>query len=215
MKAYYLQLLKSFIVERDFQELVKVGFKMARSKVFGGKRLVFGLRVNKPDSAAPVEIAGFKVELFKSWESVDDTVKKPLTQVDSFVIRATESAVKNGGWLWAGYCDGELSNIIMTTKGDDKELYFFPLTEQCVVISHCFTLPKYRRFGFYEAGLMYIVKELAKKGCQVFYIDCLDYNIASIRAIEAAGFRLLGDGRHNGKRRLLWLQKTRPFFAKN
>lgn len=216
MKDYYrLQLLKSFIPEKDFRGLVKVGFKMARSKVFGGKRLVFGLRVHKPDSVTPVEIPGFKLELFKSWESVDDTVKKQLAQSNGFIIGAAEAAVNNGAWLWAGYCDEELTNIILTTKGDNKRLFFPPLTEQCVVISHSFTLPKYRRFGFYTAGLIYIVNELAKKGCKVFYIDCLDYNVASIQAIEAAGFSFIGEGKHNGKQRLLWHQKTRPCLAKS
>ena len=216
MKSYYsIEVLKPFILEKDFRGLVKVAFKIACSKIFGPRRLVFGLRMHGPDCATPVEIPGFKLLLFESWECVDDAVKKQLAQSKDFILAVTEVAVNNGAWLWVGYWDNKLTNIILTTTADNKQRYFFPLPEQGVVISHSVTIPQYRRFGFYKAGLTRIVNELAKRGHNVFYIDCVDWNVASVRAIESTGFSLIGEGKHNGKERFCWHQKTKPCFAES
>ena len=72
--------------------------------------------------------------------------------------------------------------------------YFVPLTSNCVLISNCFTFPEYRGRGLYSAMLNHIITEMARRRINRFYIDCNDWNLASIRGIQRAGFRLIGQG---------------------
>jgi hypothetical protein len=210
MKHYYtLELFESLLREKDFRGLAAFGFKVVRSKILGYKTLVFARNSHNSDSTAPAEMPSFKMRVFKSWQAVDDNIKQQLRQNDHFL----ESLIKNGAWLWAGYCDDEFTNAVLTFRGDKKRRYYFPLDEKCVVISHCITMPQYRRLGLYKTSLAYVLNELAQNGQNLFYIDCSDWNFPSIKAIEAVGFTLIGEGQHKRKDQLLWRQKTKPSLA--
>ncbi len=115
-----------------------------------------------------------------------------------------------GGKLWIGRLAERFANLGGTRTGDRMDAYFFPLISQSAVFSHFVTFPGYRGKNLFPAMLVGILRTLAGQGIEIFYIDCTDWNIPSIRGIERAGFQLIGHGRDHGSGKLVWFQTAKP-----
>ena len=179
-----------------------------RSKFIAQHRLVFGLAVAAPGSTSPPEIPGYEIELVRPEQ--EPSLAKELSQCKQQLDWNIKTMFKEGGDVWVGHLNGRLATIAVTKTGDKKPSYFFPLTPDCAVISHCVTFHSCRGLGLYPASLVRIVDALAKKGINRFYIDCSDWNTSSISGIRRAGFQLIGQGVVRKRDHLTWYQKSRP-----
>jgi hypothetical protein len=190
--SYGLELLRYAARNRGLKGLVSVSLKIIRSKVFGQRRLVFVVEPLGSELPSPIEVPNYKIVLIPSVDMINEALKKEFIRHQPYILSNTETVLSKGGQLWAGYLDGQLAHIACTRTGDKVGAYFFPMTPECVLISHCVTFPAYRGYSLYPATLMHIVRTLAGKSFKLFYIDCCDWNGPSERAIRRVGFHLLG-----------------------
>lgn len=96
-----------------------------------------------------------------------------------------------GGRLFVGKKAGKISTVAWVFPGKARKYHYVPLSERDFSISHCFTLPKYRRQGLYGALLAKILGIMKKDGFENGYIACKVTNIASKLGIINAGFQIL------------------------
>lgn len=215
MKNYYaLKLLGWTISRGGFVSFITLLLKIVLSKIFGQHRLVFGTVSSAlVDYASRIEVADYEIKEVSSWDMVNQTTRETFTKYAQHIWWDTKSMLREGGTLWLGYLHGQLASIAWTRSGDRVRKYFFPVTSDCIVISHCVTLPQYRGLHLYPTGLAEITRVLADRGFKRFYIACSDWNIASVQAIHRAGFRLLGRGIAKNKSHFIWYQESRPDVA--
>jgi len=193
------------ISKRDIPGALLVLLKNLRCRFFSQHSLVFGINASDLlQKKFPGEIADYQLKEINAWNMVDETMKQTFAANKEDIWWDTESMLKKGSCLWIGYLKGKTACILWTTNGDRMDSYFFPLTPQCVVISHCATLKPYRGLGLYPASLVYLTKILASRNIERFYIHCTDWNVPSIKGIKRAGFNLLGRGIATKKNRLSW-----------
>lgn len=174
-------------------------------------RPMFGLTVPDSVSASAPEIPGYEIELLKPEQECNLTTE--LSQCQQQLDWDIKTMLRDGADVWIGHLNGRLATAAVTKTGDKKPLWFFPLTRDCAVISHCVTFRPYRGLGLYPASLVQIVSTLAKRGINRFYIDCSDWNTPSVSGILRAGFQLIGRGIVSRKGRLIWRQQSRPDFS--
>jgi len=201
--SYGLEVLRDAARNRGFKGLVSASLKIIRSKVFGQRRLIFVVDPLGSDLASPIEVPNYKILSIPHGDMINEALKKELIEHQHYILPNTETLLTKGGQLWAGYLNGQLAHVACTRTGDAIGAYFFPMTAECVLISHCVTFPAYRGHSLYPATLMHIVRTLAGKSFKLFYIDCCDWNGPSERAIRRAGFHLLGSRRCNRQTPLL------------
>lgn len=182
-----------------------------RSKLTAQHRPMFGLAVPAPGNASVPDIAGYEIEPVRPEKEL--SLAKELSQCQQQLDWDIKTMLRDGADVWIGRLNGRLATIAVTKTGDKKPAYFFPLTRDCAVISHCVTFRPYRGLGLYPASLVQIVDRLAKKGINRFYIDCSDWNTPSLSGIRRAGFQLIGRGTISKKGRLTWHQQSRPDFS--
>lgn len=180
-----------------------MSFKMVRSKLFGQRRLIFSITLSGSEALSPIEVPNYRMVSITSIDMIDDTLKEKFIQRQCYILPNTQTVLSKGGHLWVGYLNGQLANLACTRTGDGIGSYFFPLTAECVLISHCVTFPEYRGHDLYPASLTHIVRTLGNKGFKRFYIDCCDWNMSSERAIRHTGFRLIDRRKCKRKEHLL------------
>lgn len=195
---------------KDFAHLI---YLLLRSKFGSQNRYVFGLAVSADQDTSIIEIPGYRIEPLTIIEAQNPSIIKELTQNTEHLEINIENILKNDGVIWIGYLNDSPATFAVTKTGDKKPSYFFPLTPECVVISHCVTFTGFRGKGLYPVSLSHIVGNLAKTGVNRFFIDCAVWNMPSYHGIEHVGFQLIGQGTANKNGKLTWHQKSRPDFA--
>jgi RimJ/RimL family protein N-acetyltransferase len=101
--------------------------------------------------------------------------------------------------------NGRVGHISWLYYHDDPNRLLRLRTGECE-IKFCLTLPEFRGCGVYPAALKTIQRDLRQRGFQRCFI-CVDRdNLPSIRGIEKAGFRRVGDVR---LRKLFGMQISR------
>ena len=161
----------------------------------------------------PSDIDGYQVEQVASAAQISPDLLQAVAQYKRYVPWDVGDLLDRGSVVWVGRLGGQIAFLGITWRGDRKSSWFFPLTPQCAVISHCVTLPACRGLGLYPMTLGHIVRELAKDGITRFYVDCDDWNVPSVRGIERAGFRRIGRCVTRRGGRVVWYQEARPDFA--
>lgn len=106
------------------------------------------------------------------------------------------------GWrLWTGRQGdprtGQLAVTAWWRTGAQAPHFFLPIGPDGVLLWQCATLPEFRGRGFYGAALHTLVADRTRAGIRTFYINCRDYNFASLHAIERMGFRRAGISAEN------------------
>ncbi len=213
-KHYKLQVLWWATRERGLTGAASTLSKILRSVLLGQRRLIFTLAISVQYLPPVCKIRGYEVELITSSDLINNTLKEQLIQHRSSIRSDAETMLKNGACLWVGYLDGHLANLAWTRTGDKVQSYFFPLVTECILISHCVTLPDYRGRGLYPAIMTHIIRTLGSKGFERFYVDCSDWNVASERPIRRLGFYLIGRGKYKKTGRLAWYQDAPQDFRR-
>ncbi|MCK4913615.1 MAG: hypothetical protein KAS69_03330 [Planctomycetes bacterium] len=162
----------------------------------------------------PLEMPGYRIEVIESYEMISASLRNELSQLKKEIGYDIGTLFDNGASLWVARLDDKVAHIAWTQTGDKVGRYFFPLTSDYIMISHCCTLPAYRGSHIYPVTLTKLVSALGRRGNKRFFVACSDCNLASIRGIERAGFRLIGRGKVKRCNRLIWYQKVRAGFPK-
>jgi hypothetical protein len=213
MKDFYkLRLVQRVISSKGLGASIVLLLKIIRSKLLGDHRLIFGLAADQLKDLASTKIPNLEIRQFSALDTLNQALQDKL-ELYAYICGNTKEMFKKGACLWVGYLDGHIASIAYARTGDKVRMYFFPMTSECVLISHCATFPEFRGHSLYATILMNVVNNFATKGFKRFYIDCHDWNTASIKGIKNAGFRLLGRGIAKNQR-LIWYQQSRPVFAR-
>jgi len=206
--SYGLAVLRYATRKEGLKGLISLSLKIIRSKLFGHRSLIFSFDLSSSEGFSPIKVPNYKIVWIPSLNMFDETLKDEFVQYKRYIFPDTETVLCKGSHLWAGYLNGQLAHLSCTRTGDKIDSDFFPMTADCVLISHSLTLPDYRGRGLYLATLTHIIYVLGNKGFKRFYTSCYDYNIFSQRAILHAGFHLIGQGNLKRKGHLTWYQES-------
>jgi RimJ/RimL family protein N-acetyltransferase len=206
---FKLNLLKRTLSSRDFQSFIKLLLAIGRSTMFGSQVLIFQLTPSDIKKVSSIHVADYVTKLILCWDMTNESLKDKFEKYKRYVMQDPATALRSGKWLWVGYLEDQVAHVAWTTTGDKVGKYFFPLSPDSVLISHCVTLPEYRGMGLFPATLLQVASTLANRGFKCFYIDCQAWNFPSRRGIELAGFRLIGLGKHKRNGRLVFYNQLR------
>lgn len=204
MNKYPLHLLWWAISAGDLGSAIVLLFKIIRQKIFGHCYLVFMMTASDLERAPQIKIPGYQCKEIHSHEMIDQMLKDRLADYKNEIWWDMESMIgKKGTRVWIGYLDSQLVHIARTTGGDQVK-FFFPMFSDAEYISNCITLREYRGLGLYSATLIQIEHILAGRGVKRFYVEVLDWNVASIAGIKRAGFQFIGRGILKRNRKRIW-----------
>ncbi|WP_235575914.1 GNAT family N-acetyltransferase, partial [Roseovarius tolerans] len=197
----------------DLSGSIQTIWRIGRDRITGQYRLLFCM---SGDKARQVDLGTRKLTVlrFDDWSDFDTKSLDFLEANHDKIQWDVRKHLKEGMSVWVGSFDGAPATIAQTRPGQNVRLYFFPMTERCALISHCFTAPEQRGQGFYVAILKYVCRSLGEKGFSRIYIDCSDSNLSSERGILTAGFLRIGRAIHKRNGTTVWYQETPPSVTK-
>lgn len=210
MAYYTIDLMSSVLHGPRPWEMIPLAWRIGRSRLLRQHRSVFHLGLHDLSRVPLAEIPGYTIQSFLSWRDVDGALRRELDQNRREIWWNVEAFLDGGGRTWIGRYRGRLANIGGSRTGDRAGLYFFPAMPSWVVFSHFVTLPAFRGLGLFQSLLAAMVHQLAMARIDQFFIDCHDWNLASIRGIERTGFHFLGTGIVKRTGRLAWFPAPLP-----
>lgn len=184
-------------------------WRLGRDRMLGQHRLLFcmsGAKARQIDHG----VGKLSVQRFNAWAELDAESKAFLRANRDKIQWDVKTHLEEGMSVWIGSSDRTPVTIAQTRPGQNVRLYFFPMTERCTLISHCFTAPDHRGQGFYVAILKHVSRSLAETGFTTVYVDCSDSNTSSERGILSAGFLRIGHAIHRRDGKTVWYQETPP-----
>lgn len=208
-----VQLLKHAWARGGPRAALALAVNSVRDMILGQHRLLFAMTGAQAAATEATLPDGFVIRRYESWDQIDAGLRKVLSENSRYIWWDTQKNLDGGAQLWVGARDGVPVSFAQTRGGDIMGAYFFPMTSNCELISHCVTLPSARGQGYYVHMLRHACQALGKAGASRVYIDCTDFNTSSARGIEAAGFHRIGRGVHRRSGALVWYQETPPSVA--
>ncbi|TGD61193.1 hypothetical protein EYC08_19150 [Tabrizicola sp. WMC-M-20] len=184
--------------------------KSLRDAVKGQHRTLFAMTGDFARGLPATTNRHLDIARYDEWSAIPASVQNALITQKRYLWWDTEAMLATGAELWVGFQEAQPLTFSMTRRGDRVDVYFFPMTETCSLISHCVTLPEARGQGLYVDMLRHISQTLAEDRQNRLYIDCTDFNFASERGIYRAGFRTIGRGVHRRSGTTVWWQETPP-----
>jgi RimJ/RimL family protein N-acetyltransferase len=216
MKHYHrLDILLENLRKQSFLNCSRLFLQLIRDRLFGTRRLIFGLYIHSKKVAGSNEENKEKFVLvsISSVEDISEQLWKEFERHPRLIFWDTRLLLQSGCRLWLGYSEDDLVCILWSIPGNIQKSYFFPMTEKCVLIGRCVTFPQFRRKGYFTRSLILLTLNLANEDFNRFYVDCAEWNVASKKAIERAGFLRIGHG-WSRKRGLHWCQEAEIDVAK-
>ena len=210
MPSYHrLTLIKRAYARCGVTGAAQTAWRLLRDRLLGQHRLLFAMSGEK---AAQIVTDNNPLEIhrFDNWEAVDAAARRFLEVNRDKIHWDVRQHLSEGMVFWIGHHEGRPKTIAQTRSGQDVRLYFFPMTERCALISHCYTAPEARGQGLYVAILKHIARQLAADGFTRIYIDCSDSNTSSERGILSTGFLPIGRGQHRRDGSTRWRQDMPP-----
>ncbi len=185
-------------------------WSLLRDRLVGQYRLLFAM---SDDKARGIDISSappLAIRCFESWPELDEDSKAFLAANQDKIHWDVRKHMDEGMAVWIGFANEKPVTIAQTRPGQNVNVYFFPMTERCALVSHCFTTPDARGRGYYVAILKHVCRALADEGFTRIYIDCSDSNLSSERGILSTGFLPIGKGLHRRNGTTRWRQETPP-----
>lgn len=214
MTAYHrINLVLRALRRGDFLGSMRTICCLGRDWIMGQHRLLFSMSGEK---AQQIDVCSDKltVRRFDDWSELDAESLSFLDDNHDKIQWDVRKHLEGGMSVWIGSSSGTPASIAQTRPGQNVRLYFFPMTERCALISHCFTTPNQRGQGFYVAILKHVCRALAESGFTRIYIDCSDSNLSSERGILSAGFLRIGRAIHKRDGTTVWYQEAPPSITR-
>ncbi len=210
-----LELLKRTYRRDGAGASVTFVWKSVYQAIFGQQRLLFAL-TGADAQAAPAKNShdDLVITCYKAFEDLPSDLIDEIADNGRYLWWNVKKNMGNGAKLWVGTQNGAALSFAQTRSGETIDVYFFPMTETCTLISHCVTLPDARGQGLYSRMLRHISSELGASGTSRVYIDCTDFNVSSENGIRAAGFHFIGRGVHHRSGKISWFQETPPSVSR-
>lgn len=194
MARYKIELLKRSFTKSPSLCLKQL-YQMFRDKVFGPRFLVYTAAKSTLRSGNLSYPEGFTIQSFDNWLQVDPFFRKIIQKElkDEYWGRLEWCDL---GWrLWIGSFDGQPAIVSWTRSGKQSTDFFFPLTDDCILIWQTVTFQKFRGRGIFSILLQHIIKTMCDQGIEIVYCSCRDFNYPSMNAIVKAGFTFIGYGK--------------------
>jgi len=128
--------------------------------------------------------------------SLEGTDRRAVEQFGGPVLwKKFRAQIERGEQLWICRIGQKLAGVCWSVPGRKIDRYFVPLGERDALVWKCFTLPAFRGRGVYPATLRRAVTQLRIEGVRRVFADTQDWNAASRRGLEKAGFVAWGRAR--------------------
>jgi RimJ/RimL family protein N-acetyltransferase len=170
---------------------------------------IIGFRASAADiQTAACHKTDLTLRSYRTFEEVDAATLRQIEAERTTFWWDTEAWLRKGWRMWVGLTGGEVALVGWTRDAEHARRFYFPVCSCGQVVWQVNTLPRFRGRGFFTSALAQMQQVLFEDGCEDLFITCADYNIASRRAIEKAGFKLIGHGRMRVKdQRMAWFPK--------
>ena len=210
-----LELLKRAVQRDGLGAGLKLIWQSIHQAVSGQRRLLFAMTGEEALAIKTnQEETGFTVTCYENYEDISPELRQLISENGRHLWWNVAENLGSGAKLWVGTVNGTPLSFAQTRSGETIDVYFFPMTEDCILISHCVTLPEARGQGLYMKMLRQICCMYGALGARRLYIDCTDFNLSSARGIRAAGFHDIGRGIHFRSGKLAWFQETPPSVSR-
>jgi RimJ/RimL family protein N-acetyltransferase len=216
MNPYNYRLIKRSFAEGHILTGFSLLVQFLRAKISNPRRYVYGLHPSDWKYIALNKEIKVTIRLFNKWGTVPQSLKDQLLEYPELIWWDNQKLIEQGGMLWVVLIHDKLACLGYSRQGDTS--YFFKIHDDEVLLSHFATLPQFRGKKLYPHLLSIITKDLLERGAAYFFIDCNDYNLASQRGIEQAGFTRIGIGMIARRQKNYWIPIQRPLvqaFPKN
>lgn len=170
---------------------------MLRDKICGPNFLIYAIAkgMSKSENLSCPE--GFTIQSFNNWLQVDQSLRNVIEEDFKDEHWGKPEWFDLGWRLWIGTFNGQPAILSWTRSGRQSSDFFYPLTEDCILIWQTVTFPRFRGRGLFSILLHYILKTMLEQGVEMVYVSCRDFNYPSSKAILKAGFKLIGYGKRN------------------
>ncbi len=169
---------------------------MLRDKVFGPHFLIYAAK-STLKSENLLLFKGLTIQSYENWSQIAPFLKD-IIKIDLKDEYWGKPEWFDLGWrLWMGTFNGQPAILSWTRSGRQSSDFFYPLTEDCILIWQTVTFSRFRGKGIFPILLHYILETMLEQGVEMVYVSCRDFNYPSSKAILKAGFKLIGYGRKN------------------
>ena len=208
-QSYRLEILRHTLSRDGLLAFCVQSARIARSLLFSDHRMVYALNPSSlMDGDAVERQLGYNVTVIHNLDTISEEEEALLGNNQKYFPWNIKTRLQSGSYCWLGMMECKLANIGWTTRGDRIEAYFFPLTKKNIIISHCATLPQWQGKGLYPVMLQHIVRATSDQMIDRIFIESSDWNRASTRGIQRAGFQMVGTGICKKNNSLLWVEQA-------
>jgi GNAT superfamily N-acetyltransferase len=106
-------------------------------------------------------------------------------------VAMTMDELHHAATLWLARVDGRIAGFMLTRRGADFRRWYVDLAPEDLVAYRALTLPAYRGRAVWPTLLAHVIAAARKMNSNVF-ADTKVYNRPAQRALEKAGFRVIG-----------------------
>jgi len=211
MARYKIELLKRSFSKSPLLCLKQL-YQMLRDKACGPRFLVYAAKIPLR-SETLLYPEGFTIQSFDNWLQVDLSLRNIIEKDLKDEYWGKLEWFDLGWKLWIGTINEQLAILSWTRSGQQSEDFFFPLTDDCILIWQTVTLRKFRGRGLFSVLLQHITKTMSDQGIEMVYVSCRDFNYPSMNAILKAGFTFIGYGEKKRFSGIGQFYSTRKLFV--
>lgn len=193
-RYYKVDLLGRFIRQGTWLQAARIAGRMVRALLSRQRQIVFSLDTDGASRVPHIGVPSYSIETLTCSDDVRRVLYDPYPELTKHLPHDLGQYCRQGAVFWIGYLDGQAACAGVSRTQCLPNPYFVPIRPGWVLLSHFVTVPAYRGKGLYPALLAHIVRTMAAAGAPGFLIDCADWNVASRRGIERAGFVPIGSG---------------------
>ena len=122
----------------------------------------------------------------------DDELRDLATRKDEFYHHALRFEKEGFNSAYGVYCEGKLAHIswlVMRDHDETLRIRNVRLRSDEAEITHCYTLPRFRRMGLYSFAIRRLAEIAAMSGLRRVFMLAYVKNVPSRKGIECAGLR--------------------------
>lgn len=128
---------------------------------------------------------------FEHFEEVPESVRQAIiANQDQRALEKDEREIRDHSLMWVAIVDDKVASACHSRKGKFFRTWFVPLNDDDIVLFRARTYPEFRGRGIIPSIYRHIMHQELPESARAF-ADCAEYNKASRRSLEKAGFQLV------------------------